>query len=116
MEKPHKRLDVWQKAMELVRDVYQITQHFPADERYGLISQMRRASVSIASNLAEGAARGGPKELRQFAIIARASLSELDTQADIALMLGFVTEEVRIQLDKLMVRIDKMLYRLIEKC
>lgn len=116
MEKPHKRLDVWQRSMELVGDIYTLTQPFPAEERFGLVSQMRRAAVSVASNLAEGAARGGSKELRQFAIIARASLSELDTQSDIALMLGFISQHKRDRLDNLMLRIDRMLYRLIQRC
>jgi len=116
MDKPHKRLDVWRHSMSLVRDIYLATDGFPKSERYGLVSQMRRAAVSVASNLAEGAARGGPRELRKFSIIARASLSELDTQTDIALMLDFIKKENREQLDERMLRIDRMLYRLIEKC
>ena len=58
MEKPHKRLDVWHKSVDFVIEIYRITKEFPADERYGLVSQMRRAAVSIPSNLAEGAAKG----------------------------------------------------------
>ncbi len=116
MEKPHKRLDVWQRSMDLIGDIYSITRSFPAEERFGLISQMRRASVSIASNIAEGAARSGPKELKYYAIIARGSLSELDTQTDIALMLGMISQEKRDQLDTVMLRIDRMLNRLIQRC
>lgn len=116
MEKPHKRLDVWQRSMDLISDVYNITRSFPVEERFGLISQMRRASVSVASNIAEGAARGGQKELKYYAIIARGSLSELDTQTDIALMLGMISQEMRDQLDTLMLRIDRMLNRLIQRC
>ncbi len=116
MEKPHKRLDVWQRSMVLISDVYNITRSFPVEERFGLISQMRRASVSVASNIAEGAARGGQKELKYYAIIARGSLSELDTQTDIALMLGMISQEKRDQLDTLMLRIDRMLNRLIQRC
>ena len=116
MDKPHKRLDVWRCAMKLVKRIYHTTQVFPAEEKYGLTQQMRRAAVSIASNIAEGAARRGTKELRQFSTIARASLSELDTQADIAMMLTFLSREERLELDTLMTRIDKMLYRLIQTC
>ena len=89
----HKDLDVWKKSMDLVVKVYQITQMFPDTERYGLTSQMRRAAVSIPSNIAEGAARKGDKELVQFLSISIGSLSELETQYLIAIRLGFVTNE-----------------------
>lgn len=89
----HKDLDVWRKSMDLVVRVYQITQLFPDSEKYGLTSQMRRAAVSIPSNIAEGAARKGDKELMQFLYIAIGSLSELETQYLIAIRLGFVTKE-----------------------
>jgi four helix bundle protein len=62
--RPHRNLDVWKKSMEFVKDVYQATELFPKSEIYGLISQMRRAAISIPSNLAEGAARKGPKEFK----------------------------------------------------
>ena len=78
--RPHRKLDVWQKAMELVRAIYQTTSTFPKNEEYGLSSQMRRASVSVPSNLAEGAARKGKNEFKQFLNIAQGSLSELDTR------------------------------------
>ena len=83
-EKPHKRLIVWQKAMDAVEEMYRLTEHFPSEERFGLVSQMRRASVSIATNIAEGAARQTTKERLQFLFISRGSLSELDTQLEIA--------------------------------
>jgi four helix bundle protein len=89
----HKDLDVWKKSMDLVVKVYQITQLFPDTEKYGLTSQMRRAAVSIPSNIAEGAARKGDKELIQFLYISIGSLSELETQYLIAIRLGFVTNE-----------------------
>lgn len=91
--KDHKDLDVWKKSMDLVVKVYQITQMFPDTEKYGLTSQMRRAAVSIPSNIAEGAARKGDKELVQFLSISIGSLSELETQYLIAIRLGFVTDE-----------------------
>jgi four helix bundle protein len=86
----HKDLDVWKKSMDLVVTVYQIAQLFPDSEKYGLTSQMRRAAVSIPSNIAEGAARKGNKELLQFLYIAIGSLSELETQYLIAVRLSFI--------------------------
>jgi len=73
-------LKAWQEAMELVKEIYRVTRDFPKEEIYGLVSQMRRAAVSIPSNISEGAARGGDREFIQFLIIARGSLSELETQ------------------------------------
>lgn len=90
--RPHHDLRVWQEAMELVTKVYSVTNAFPADERFGLTSRIRRASVSVPSNIAEGAARGSRKEFIHFLTIARGSLSEMDTQFRIAGNLGFVTD------------------------
>jgi len=64
--RPHRKLDVWKKSMEFVKEVYQATEIFPKTEIYGLTSQMRRAAISIPSNLAEGAARKGSREFQQF--------------------------------------------------
>lgn len=89
----HKDLEVWKKSMDLVVRLYQISKLFPDSEKYGLTSQMRRAAVSIPSNIAEGAARKGNKELLQFLYIAIGSLSELETQYLIAVRLEFVTKE-----------------------
>lgn len=77
MDKPHKRLEVWQMSVHLVVEVYRLTSAYPDAERYGLISQMRRAAVSVASNIAEGAARQTKKEFANFVHIARGSLSEI---------------------------------------
>jgi four helix bundle protein len=89
----HKDLEVWKKSMDLVESIYKLTQTFPDTEKYGLTSQMRRAAVSIPSNIAEGAARKGDKELMHFLYISIGSLSELETQYLIATRLGFVTNE-----------------------
>jgi len=113
MEKPHKKLDVWKLSMELSRTVYRVTAGFPAEEKFGLVSQMRRAAVSIPSNLAEGAARSSDNEFRNFLSVARSSLSELDTQLDLSESLGLLAADTRVQLDRLMIRIDKMLYGLL---
>ena len=85
----HKDLDVWKEAIELVLDIYEITKSFPKEEVYGLTSQIRRATVSIPSNIAEGAARSSKKEFLKFLYIALGSLSELETELIIAHQLGY---------------------------
>lgn len=90
MRRKRHDLLVWQEAIQLVKMVYEVTAGFPRDELYGLTSQMRRAAVSVPSNIAEGAARFGTKEFLQFLAIARGSLSEIETQIIIANRLGFI--------------------------
>ena len=89
---PFKNLIVWQKAMELVRMVYQASKMFPADERYALTDQLRRAVVSIPSNIAEGSGRASNKDYAHFLSIARGSLYETLTQLQIAQDLGYLDE------------------------
>jgi four helix bundle protein len=84
MGQGYRDLVAWQKSVALVTDVYRATRTFPADERFGLTSQMRRAAVSVPSNIAEGHGRQSPGEFRQFLGQARGSLSELETQLEIA--------------------------------
>jgi four helix bundle protein len=91
--KAHHKLNVWQRAIDLVTDIYKLTEEFPKEEIYGLTSQMRRAAVSIPSNIAEGAARGSKAEFRKFLAIAQGSISELETQIIISSKLGFCTTE-----------------------
>lgn len=90
--RPHHNLEAWKGAILLVKAVYRLSQTFPKEELYGLTSQMRRAAVSIPSNLAEGAARSSQKEFAQFLSIARGAISELDTQLVIALELGYMED------------------------
>lgn len=80
MIKRHRQLSVWQKAMELTEHIYIFSQLLPAEEKFGLMSQMRRCSVSIPSNIAEGASRHSDKEFLRFLNIAKGSLAELETQ------------------------------------
>ena len=89
MKRAHTQLDAWQEGIELVKTIYEATNGFPAEERYGLTSQIRRTAVSIPANIAEGAARGTPKEFLQFLIIARGSMSELETLLTIAKEVGY---------------------------
>jgi len=89
----YRRLLAWHRGYALVLTVYRATAAFPVDERFGLIAQLRRASVSVPSNIAEGAARGSPTELRRFAGIALGSLHELVTQIMLARDLGYLDSE-----------------------
>ena len=88
--KTHKDLEIWQLGIELVTQIYKMTSNFPKEELYGLTSQMRRCSVSIPSNIAEGAARNSKKEFLQFLYFSLGSLSELETQLIISKNLGFL--------------------------
>jgi four helix bundle protein len=88
----YKDLTVWQKAMEMVTEVYRISRQFPKDELFGLTSQLRRAAVSVASNIAEGQARLTRGEFRQFLGQAKGSLAELNTQLLIAGNLGYLAD------------------------
>lgn len=97
MKATHKNLLAWQKAMSLVMAVYRETSAFPSHEMFGLTSQIRRAAVSVPSNIAEGAGRNSPKELIQFLGIASGSLAELDTQLNIASGLGYLDEKSVLQ-------------------
>ncbi len=89
----HYRLRVWRDAIELVGQIYQLSARLPDGERFGLVAQLRRSAVSVASNIAEGAGRGGGAELIRFLKIARGSLMELDTQLLICRRLGLTQEE-----------------------
>jgi four helix bundle protein len=113
MDKPHKKLDVWKMAIELAALVYELTEKFPSEERFGLISQMRRAAVSIASNIAEGAARQGKAEFRNFLSVAQGSLSELDTQLELSVKLGYLDNTKYVEFSSMLIRVDKMLTALI---
>ena len=115
MEKPHKKLDAWKLAMELVIKTYRFTETFPAKETYGLTDQIRRAAVSVPSNIAEGAARQTRKEFVNYLHIAQGSLSELDTQLEIAKQLGYLGEKDWGILDAEAERIDKMISGLIRQ-
>jgi four helix bundle protein len=84
-------LEVWQKSRELTLSIYQLTKKFPAEELYGLVSQMRRASISVSSNIAEGFARRQAKDKERFYVIASASLSELLSQLIVSEDLGYIT-------------------------
>ena len=102
--KTHKDLDVWKKAVDFVIDIYKITKNFPKDEIYGVTNQIRRASVSIPSNIAEGAGRASDKEFRQFLNIALGSIAEVDTQ----LLIAFKLKEKYVKLENELIDIRRM--------
>jgi len=89
----HEKLDIWNLSIDLVEEIYKLTRKFPSDEKFGLINQLRRAAVSVPSNIAEGAARKSDKENIQFLYIALGSLSEIETQLIISNRLEFGNTE-----------------------
>ena len=93
MKGSYRDLIAWQKAMSLVTDIYHATEHFPASEMYGLTNQVRRASVAVPSDIAEGKGRLSKKELVQMLSRARGSIYEVQTQIEIAYNLGFLSRE-----------------------
>ena len=110
-----KELIVWQKAMSVAEDIYKITKHFPSEEKFGLTSQIRRAVVSIPSNIAEGQARKSSKEFKQFLYIAKASNAEVETQIELAFRLKFINKEDYNLIVSKCDEISKMLQSLVSK-
>jgi len=111
----HKELDVWKAAMQFAADIYRATEKLPKHELYGLVSQLRRAAVSVASNISEGAARQSKKEFIQFLYCSLGSSVEIETQLELTGMLGFLSESELQPLFELRERIAQMLYGLIRK-
>lgn len=107
----YQELDVWQQAMELSVVIYHLTSSYPDNERYGLVSQMRRAAVSVPSNIAEGHGRDSEVEFKRFLLIARGSLAELETQWLLAQRIGLAGFDD--QLDQLIQRVFSLLNGLI---
>ncbi len=110
----YKDLIVWQKSMDLVIEIYNLTSDFPREEIYGLTSQMRRAAVSIPSNLAEGSRRSSRKDFCHFVYTAFGSGAELETQAEISKRLKFGKDEKYQKVDGLLIEIMKMSSKLID--
>jgi len=105
--KAHEQLEAWKVGMPLVKTIYEITAVSPTEERNGLAQQTRRAAVSIPSNIPEGAARQGAREYAHFISIARGSLAELDTQLQIAKLLGYLAQDHPVA--RLAVQVGKLL-------
>ena len=102
-------LKVWQKSIDLTAEIYQLVKRLPHDERYALCDQMRRAAVSIPSNIAEGRGRGTNKEFVRYLLMSRGSLWELSTQLVICQKLGFLSQEETSSARQMITEISKML-------
>ena len=105
----YRKLIVWQKADDLAFHVYSITKNYPKDEMFGLISQMRRAAVSVAANIVEGYSRSTPKDKRQFYVIARGSLSEPEYYLDFSLRLSYISIDEHTKLVTLRETVGRLL-------
>lgn len=105
----HKELQVWKKSMQLVEEVYRLVKLLPKEENYALSDQMRRAAVSIPSNIAEGNARDSDKEFLRFLAIAQGSNAEIETQLIICRRLGYVSDEQSANALALQAEVGKML-------
>jgi four helix bundle protein len=103
--RPHQKLEVWIKSLELVTEIYRRSEGFPREERYGLTSQIRRAAVSIPANIAEGAGRQSKKDFARFLSNAQGSASELETELTIAQRLGYLDKST---FEKLIVELDRI--------
>lgn len=111
MMRRHTKLEVWKDAVDLVDVIYQLSAHFPAEERYGLSSQIRRAAVSVASNIAEGAARHSARDYLRFLDIARGSLVEIETLLAIGRRLGFAGDDPALdeQIERVFARLSALI-------
>jgi four helix bundle protein len=109
----HKNLDVFKIALNLLKEIYTITKRFPKEEQFVLVSQLRRAAVSVCSNMAEGSARFSKTEKKRFYEISRSSLVEIDTQLEISLMLEYVQKSEMERLENYLESIFKMISKMI---
>lgn len=114
-ELQHKKLEVWKLSIELATRLYRLTENFPKTEIYGIANQLRRAAVSVASNIAEGAARKSSMERRRFFEIGRSSLVEIDTQPEISLKLNFCNNEALIEISENVNHLFAKISNLIQK-
>jgi four helix bundle protein len=110
----HKELDVWKLSKQLVVEVYQITRSFPKEELFGITNQLRRASVSVISNIAEGSARKSGIERKRFYEISRSSIVEIDTQLEISLILGYIKPNDLNTIEKVINHLFAMISNLIK--
>lgn len=115
MYNAHKNLAVWIESLVIVKQLYKLSASFPSEEKFGLISQIRRAAISVPSNIAEGSARRSKKEFLNFLSIARGSLTELDTLIELSYLLNLISTEECTGLTKKIERIAYLLAGLIKK-
>jgi len=112
-QRPHKNLELWQKAIDFVTNIYEATKEFPKAEEFGLKSQLRRAAISVPSNIAEGLTRRTNADKIHFLVIANGSLSEIDTQLEISLKLNFINIPEFELLENKLIVVQKLLSGLI---
>ena len=115
MLESYKELIVWQKSMTLAEEIYYVTNSFPVKEQFALTSQLRRAAISVPSNIAEGYGRNTSKNYLQFLFISKGSLFELETQIELSRRLKYISDEVYNGIEEKIIEISKMLYVLIVK-
>ena len=111
----YRELIVWQKSMDMVEEIYRLVKRLPKEETYALSDQMRRAVVSIPSNIAEGHGRNSEKEFARFLSIAQGSRAEIDTQVEICLRLGYITAEQANRAQDLSNEVGRMLRTMLKK-
>lgn len=111
--RPHKKLQLWENSMNLVTSIYKLTSKFPKEEEYGLKSQLRRAAVSVPSNIAEGLTRRTNADKIHFLNITNGSLSEIDAQLEIALRLKYIAESEFEHFENELIAVQKLLSGLI---
>lgn len=109
MVKSYRDLELWRQGMDLCEAIYTLTKEFPSDERYGLVSQLRRAAVSVPSNIAEGAGRNSTKEYINFLSIAYGSLCEVETQILLSARMGYIVQEIELETLNKIASVGRML-------
>ena len=107
--KAYRKLKVWEKSHQLVLDIYKVTKQFPKEELFGITSQLRRASVSILNNIAEGCGRDSDRELKRFLVIANGSANEVEYLLYLSFSLGYITNEEYKKLENDVLEIMKMI-------
>src|SRR6059058_4258165 len=110
-----RRLDVWQRARQVTKSIYQLTTSFPNSEEFGLKAQMRRAAVSICSNIAEGCGRRGDRDFRRFLDVAMGSACELECETILSYDLAFITESLQEETLDIIIQIKRMLGDLLSR-
>ena len=111
--KPHKKLDLWGKIIDLVVFLYEITKPLPREEEFGLKAQIRRAGVSVPSNVSEGLTRKTKKDRTHFLNIAQSSLSEIDAQIEVSRRLGFISKATEVEANERLSTVEMMLSGLV---
>lgn len=113
--KNHKDLDVWKLSLEFVAMIYRYTEKFPRHETYGLIQQLRRAAISIVSNISEGSARQSKREFVKFLYCSLGSSAEIEAQLELAICIGYISRDELLPLFEMRDRIAQMLFGLIRR-